>query len=242
MSSKRLRVFAGPNGSGKTTIINKLRDVIPYGVYVNADDIESNLKISKILIFNTYQLQISEKEIQTFFKNSTFAPIKRNENDLWKKLTINENILFINTFIDSYLAADIAEFIRQQLLFNGISFTFETVMSHKSKIDFLQIAQDMGYRVYFYYVATEDPSINISRVKIRVSQNGHDVKPEIIENRYYKSLENLKDTVLKTNRAYFWDTSSGISNLIAEITNGKEVEILEIENIPNWLYKYLLDK
>ena len=137
MSSKRLRVFAGPNGSGKTTIINKLRDVIPYGVYVNADDIESNLKISKILIFNTYQLQISEKEIQTFFKNSTFAPIKRNENDLWKKLTINENILFINTFIDSYLAADITELIRQQLLFNGVSFTFETVMSHKSKIDFL---------------------------------------------------------------------------------------------------------
>ena len=242
MSSKRLRVFAGPNGSGKTTIINKLRDVIPYGVYVNADDIESSLKNSKILIFNAFQLQISEIEIQTFFKNSTFAPIKRNENDLWTKLTINENILFINTFVDSYLAADIAEFIRQQLLFNGISFTFETVMSHKSKIDFLQTAQDMGYRVYFYYVATEDPSINISRVKIRVSQKGHDVKPEIIEHRYYKSLENLKEAVLKTNRAYFWDTSSGISNLIAEITNGKEVEILENKSVPNWLYKYLLDK
>ena len=75
MSSKRLRVFAGPNGSGKTTIINKLRDVIPYGVYVNADDIESSLKNSKILIFNAFQLQISEIEIQTFFKNNDYRQL-----------------------------------------------------------------------------------------------------------------------------------------------------------------------
>ncbi len=53
MSSKRMRVFAGPNGSGKTTIIKNLQAEIPFGVYVNADDIESLLKESKVLLFST---------------------------------------------------------------------------------------------------------------------------------------------------------------------------------------------
>jgi predicted ABC-type ATPase len=40
MAAKRLRVFGGPNGSGKTTVIKALRGEIPLGVYVNADDFE----------------------------------------------------------------------------------------------------------------------------------------------------------------------------------------------------------
>ena len=53
MANKRMRVFAGPNGSGKTTIINSLKSEIGFGVYVNADDIESLLKESKVLLFNS---------------------------------------------------------------------------------------------------------------------------------------------------------------------------------------------
>lgn len=41
MGVKRMRVFAGLNGSGKTTIIKSLLGEIGFGVYVNADDIES---------------------------------------------------------------------------------------------------------------------------------------------------------------------------------------------------------
>ena len=68
MGVKRMRVFAGPNGSGKTTIIKSLQGEIPFGVYVNADDIESFLKESKVLLFNTWQLNISQLELQTFFR------------------------------------------------------------------------------------------------------------------------------------------------------------------------------
>ena len=137
MGIKRMRIFAGPNGSGKTTIIKSLQSEIGFGVYVNADDIESLLKESKVLLFNTYQLFITQDQLQTFFKNSIFSPVKRNDPNLWTKLTIQHNVLHTNTAIDSYLAADLAEFIRQQLIVNGISFTYKTVMSHKSKIDFL---------------------------------------------------------------------------------------------------------
>lgn len=187
MAAKRMRVFAGPNGSGKTTIINSLRSEIPFGVYVNADDIESLMAAGKVLLFNEYQLTVTEQQIQQFFKQSRFAPVKRNEPDLWSKLSVKDNILHLNTHADSYLAADIAEFIRQQLLAGNISFTYETVMSHESKIDFLQQAKENGYRVYLYYIATEAPEINISRVNVRVAQQGHAVAPDTIKNRYYKS-------------------------------------------------------
>ena len=41
MSVKRMRVFAGPNGSGKTTIFKSLLwgEQIQLGIYVNADDV-----------------------------------------------------------------------------------------------------------------------------------------------------------------------------------------------------------
>lgn len=240
MTIKRMRVFAGPNGSGKTTIVKSLKSEIPFGVYVNADDIESLLKESNVLLFNAYELTINEAQIQQFFKSSSFAPVKRKEPDLWKKLTVKKNVLHTNTNIDSYLAADLAEFIRQQLLSNGISFTYETVMSHESKIDFLQKAKTQGYRVYLYFVATEDPEINISRVNVRVQQNGHFVAPETITDRYYKSLKQLKKAVKNSNRAYLFDNSRIASRLIAEITDGNEVSNTT-DDVPNWVFKYLFE-
>ena len=242
MASKRMRVFAGPNGSGKTTIINSLRPEIGFGVYVNADDIEIQLKESSVLLFSSYQLVISEEQLQAFFKNSTFSPIKRNEQTLWSKLLVKENVLHINTFVDSYLAADLAEFIRQQLLANDISFTYETVMSHESKLAFLQKAKDKGYRVYLYYVATEAPEINISRVNVRVAQDGHFVPPNVVESRYYKSLQQLKSAVKLSNRAYVWDNSGEASILIAEITEGTDVKIIDTNKVPKCFVKYLVNE
>lgn len=239
MATRRMRVFAGPNGSGKTTIVKSLQGEIGFGVYVNADDIESLLKESNLLLFDAYQLSVSESELQTFFKESQFAPVKRNESDLWSKLSVTENVLHIKAKVDSYLAADLAEFIRQKLLANDISFTYETVMSHESKIAFLQQARNRGYRVYLYFIATEDPEINISRVNVRVAQHGHAVAPEVIKNRYYKSLLHLKEAVKKTNRAYIWDNSGTASLLIAEITDGVDVKVIDIDKVPNWFVKYL---
>jgi predicted ATP-binding protein involved in virulence len=68
-TKKRIRVFAGPNGSGKTTIMTDLRNRIPFGVYVNADDIEKELHENGSVDLSQYSLAVTTLEIQHYFTN-----------------------------------------------------------------------------------------------------------------------------------------------------------------------------
>ena len=190
--------------------------------------------------FNDYNIVVDQGRIRDYFRGSNFSPIKRNEPDLYNKIFVENNNFITKARIDSYLSADLAEFMRQQLLTNGISFTFETVMSHEGKIDFLFQARQKGFRVYLYYVATEDPDININRVQLRVAQDGHHVTPDAIRNRYYKSLSNLKSAVKQTDRAYIFDNSGVQAKIIAEINEGSIVNLNDAIEVPNWVVQYLL--
>lgn len=237
-----MRVFAGPNGSGKTTIFKGiLKDSnINLGVYVNADEIEVILNDSSPLDFGLFQIQVSNEQLRVFFKRSTFSPTKRKESDLYTKLFVNDNLLTIKTFVDSYLAADLAEFVRQQLVDQGLSFTYETVMSFPDKIKFLEESRGKGYKVYLYFIATNDPEININRVNLRVAQNGHYVDPDVISRRYFRSLKNLKFAIKQTDRAYVFDNTGTSAKLVAEITNGINVIMNSAIETPSWVIDSLI--
>jgi predicted ABC-type ATPase len=60
---------------------------------------------------------------------------------------------------------------REQLLCEGHSMTYESVMSHHSHLDFLKRVQKAGYRTYLYFIGIESPSISGDRVKER-EKNG----------------------------------------------------------------------
>jgi predicted ABC-type ATPase len=60
---KRLRIFAGPNGSGKTTLKSVLKKEY-LGVYINADDIEKEIK-DKELNFDEFNVKVTDgKELE----------------------------------------------------------------------------------------------------------------------------------------------------------------------------------
>ncbi|PJZ65479.1 zeta toxin [Leptospira wolffii] len=244
MAKARLRIFAGPNGSGKTTFIQKFSTIgenIKLGVYINADDIEASLKKNSALDFSAYKISISTEDIQKYFMESQFSPIKTGQPDLWKSFLYRDGYLEVNKNqeIDSYIAADLAEFLREEILKRKISFSFETVMSDSRKVDFMQFARSKGYTIYLYYFCTEDPAININRVQNRVGQMGHAVSEEKILNRYKKSLNNLRDAVLASDRAYLFDSTEEYAYLFSEITDGKHVRILDPGKVPNWFSDHL---
>jgi predicted ABC-type ATPase len=86
-------------------------------------------------------------------------------------------------------AQTIADFQRDQCLRGHVNFSFETVMSHPSKVDFMVRADDAGYQVTLYFVCTSDPDINVRRVQNRVLSGGHDVPQNRIIARYGEALD-----------------------------------------------------
>lgn len=236
----RLRMFAGPNGSGKSTFKTMIRREL-LGVYINPDEIEKEICDHGFLDFGAYYVKTTRKEVLDFFNRS---PLLEKADCLQEAhgLQFNEDKLsFHDVMPNAYFASVAADFIRQKLIETSKSFTFETVMSFPDKVELLRKAQSRGYRTYLYYVATENPDINVSRVRYRVSRGGHSVPEDKIITRYRRSLDLLMQAVQYTHRAYIFDNSTHEHIWLAEITNGNSLE-MKTDQIPGWFKNSLWDK
>ena len=236
----RLRMFAGPNGSGKSTI----KDTLPpqwLGVYINADDMEKSIRADGFLNLADFEVVANANELQAFFAASTLLAKAGLAAQAQQLTLVGGRVQFGAVEVNSYLASVLADFIRHKLLASQVSFTFETVMSSPDKVAFLHKAQQAGYRTYLYFVATEDPDINVSRVQYRVQTGGHPVAEDKIRSRYIRSLELLPEAVAYADRAYIFDNSGAERAWIAEVTQGTEIEI-KTDQMPAWFKTALWDK
>lgn len=114
----------------------------------------------------------------------------------------------------------------------GQSYSFETVMSHPSKLAEIEAAKLKGYKTYMYFVCIEDPTINISRIENRVEKGGHPVPHEKVLQRYTNTLAQLFPAIKMVDKAYLFDNSTQSMNLFAKIKQ-EELEIVS-DKIPNW--------
>ena len=239
-ASPRLRMFAGPNGSGKSTIQSVIAPNL-LGIYINPDDIEKEIRQFGFLDFSAYGVQCTEAQVLPFFCNSPLL-IRADLADEAAALRFHDGkLIFHEVGVNAYFASVAADFLRQTLLAAGVTFTFETVMSSPDKVEFLKKAQACGFRTYLYYVATEDPEINISRVENRVRLGGHPVPHQKIVERYYRSLALLFEAVRHSHRAYIFDNSFHDKVWLAEITDGSELE-MKSDTMPHWFKVALWDK
>ena len=246
MPQPRIRMFAGPNGSGKSTVKEYL---LPHhiGAYLNADELEQMLNTTHQLNLMVYHSALKAQDLMDFLKQKKrpqtqigdFIPLLK----LDPILLDDYNIQFASTEIDSYLCARIIDYIRLEFLRLKVSFTFETVMSHISKVEFLQEAQRQGFKTYLYYVSTVDPLINIARVQYRVSVGGHPVPEKKIVERYYRSMDLLMQAVDASDRAYLFDNSSNGEKaaFIAEIQLAETLKMNpDILHLPWWFAEKVL--
>lgn len=236
----RLRMFAGPNGSGKSTIKSVINPSL-LGIYINPDEIEADIVSSGLLDFQNYAVQATQTEVLEFFTHSALLGKEKLLEEA-AKLRFNDNkLIFHEVDVNAYFASVVSDFLRTKLIETGKSFTFETVMSSPDKIEVLRKAQNRGFRTYLYYVATEDPEINISRINYRVQTGGHSVPIDKIKSRYTRSLELLIEAVRLTHRAYIFDNSSHEHIWLAEVINGKEFE-MKSDIMPVWFKNALWNK
>lgn len=240
MTNKRLRMFAGPNGSGKSTVLDKIKSRFDLGTYLNADEIEQKLRTESEILIEEYNLkpEIGKKFSDFINGHSLF---KKAIKDGFKiNLVYNNGALHQQkSTTHSYEASIITDFLRQELIKAGQKISFETVMSHPSKIETLKLSKECHYKNYLYYICTENVEINKSRVIERVLKGGHPVAANKIEERYFRSLALLSDAIENTYRTFIFDNSGNESRFILDIFKG-EVVTYNSSSIPKWVDTYCL--
>ena len=234
---KRLRVIAGPNGSGKSTLTDIIRGMVKLGIYINADEIKVKILRTARLSFSDYDLSITDSVFYTALRQTTFK--SGQETGYW--VFENNGLSFLVLLkLDDYFVAFLADFIRNSLLEQTDRFSFETVMSHPSKLDFMRQAKERGFKVYLYFVSLPNPELNLLRVKTRVEQGGHDVKEDKVKERYARTMSLLLDAMKIADNAYIFDNSGSEPKMIAQ----KESGILKTLGgyTPVWYQAYVLNK
>ena len=137
----------------------------------------------------------------------------------------------------SYDAARLAWRLAHELLDQGVSFCFETVFSHPSKIDFTARAKALGYEVVLVFIHLDDPALNLARIctgfaeatarnrprklrnrrrfagiieKIaqRVVEGGHTVPEEKVATRIGRTLVNIGQALPIADEVHLLDNSS----------------------------------
>jgi len=117
----------------------------------------------------------------------------------------------------------------QELIKLHEDFSFETTLSAKHFINVIKKAQDQNYFVTMVFFWLNSIELAIQRVKIRVSEGGHDIPEDTIRRRYKSGLTNLIKRYIPV--CDYWmivNNSEGPMILVAEGLRNIEIEIKDI--------------
>lgn len=100
----RLRMFAGPNGSGKSTLKDHVQ---PHwlGVYVNADDMEKQVRAEGGLSLSPFGIVATHAELAAFFEGSHFLAAQGLGGDAAHIHLRDDHVDFGGVTVNSYHAS-----------------------------------------------------------------------------------------------------------------------------------------
>jgi predicted ABC-type ATPase len=141
-----------------------------------------------------------------------------------------------------------ADIRRDECIASKRSFSFETVMSHPSKIDILRRAKSSGFFVQLFFVGIGDPRANVARVASRVAQGGHDVPEDRIIARWHRTMGMLAEAIRAADSALVFDNTDSGANaagprLIVEFDGRPSGPVASAWHapIPEWVRHFAFD-
>lgn len=134
----------------------------------------------------------------------------------------------------SLQAAQFVEAEREDALANGTSLAFETVLSAPDKPAYVRRALAAGFFVRFF-ICTDHPSINASRVASRVLVGGHTVDTGKVIARWTKSVANAATVLPLVHRAYVFDNTQdrAAARLLFRTETGR-MKRIAVESRADW--------
>ena len=136
---------------------------------------------------------------------------------------------------NSYNAAKIAEQMCNEQIQAGTSFCFETVFSHPSKVDFLGQARALGYQIILVLIHLEHTDLNKARISQRVSEGGHNVPDEKVEQRIPRTLAHVKMAIPLCDQVRILDNSRSDNPFtpVVSIIGGQTAR--HFHPLPEWI-------
>jgi len=150
---------------------------------------------------------------------------------------VNADQLAMQTNVDVYKAAKLADDLRRNLLEERRSFIFETVFSDPvgDKLAFLKEAESAGYTVVLLFVGIASPELSDLRVTMRVSKGGHDVPAHKIVERYARTIANLKSALCELRHVIVYDNSELDRPYRIVAVKQPDTGLKIVSEIPEWL-------
>ena len=140
---------------------------------------------------------------------------------------LNAENLAKATGLDAYTSADQIAQIRELMCAQKQGFITETVLSDPvgAKIYFLKQASERGFQVRLIFIGIDDAALSQKRVDGRVKSGGQAVPADKIEQRYPRTLENLKRGIEQLPDVWIYDNSSfqNSYHLLAQYKDGKQI-------------------
>lgn len=238
----RFRMVAGPNGSGKTTLWHWLEQTYSVNFYttINADEMFAEAVANRIL---RAPLPVDEASLVNFLFESGYpGEIQRPFRD-GRIALAGDSFRFVDgQSATTYTVSLLANFFQSQMIEAGTSFSQETVFSHPGKVEALRQAKTRGFRTYLYFVATDNPAINVGRVRQRAKAGGHDVPVDKIVDRYHRALGQIAPALPWVSRAYFFDNSGNTMRFLAEYGEEGGLRMaISAATLPGWFRSCVLE-
>ncbi len=151
---------------------------------------------------------------------------------------VNADVIALTQSLGPYEAATAAANLRAELIAQGDSFAFETVLSDPTgdKVDFLaRAARENGYRVVLCFIGLDSAAVSDERVTLRVTRGGHDVPADKLFARYSRTLANLARALAVLPSVYVYDNSDLAHpyRFLAEYQDGAAIRVGE-DPPPAW--------
>ncbi len=239
--AKCLRIFAGPNGSGKTTVYEAVAERFRVGAYVNAEQLQRRCELSAGVSLQSFLPSLTGEDFQTFYSEH---PLRADYESPFPFIVRPDGRLTLSETCDhspklSFAMAILADYLLARLVEAGAEISFEAVFSQPSELALMRRARESGYRVCLYYVCVASPEVSKRRIALRLTQGGGVGVPDAeVVAQYAQSLAALKDAVALSDSACLFDNTYSGASLKLEIRNGSDV-IAHEPVLPDWITRSL---
>jgi predicted ABC-type ATPase len=168
---------------------------------------------------------------------SSFSIIPRNvpiiNSDEIAKQVRTAELVKVNT--QEYSNQE-AQRLVKEYLDNRATFAIETNLSDEETWKFLVGVQKTGYRLHLIFLSTDDLRLLYNRIEERTLRGEHYVRPDVVEERYYKGLRLLKHYIVFPDVVQLIDNASSLT--LVATKNGNDWQIIA-SNPPAWFTEYL---